>query len=78
MVGIPSGVGFTANSAAAGWALTDTWDAPTTTENLAACTTTNNVAACTFASDLLANTAYGLRLTGTATSAVGQFAPVTM
>jgi len=78
MVGIPSGVGFTHASAVA-WALTDTWDAPTTTENLATCgSAVSNVVPCTFASDLAANTAYGLRFTGAATSAVGQFAPVTM
>lgn len=76
-IGIPSASGFTPASAVA-WTLADSWTAPTTVENLGTCAFANNVMSCTFATALAKNVAYGVALTGAATTTVGSFAPVTM
>jgi hypothetical protein len=77
-VGIPSASGLTP-SAGNAWTLADSWTAPTTVENAGTCGSyTNGVIQCTFASALAAETAYGVELTGAATTTVGSFAPVTM
>jgi hypothetical protein len=76
-IGVPSASGFTPTAGVA-WTLADSWTAPTTVENLGTCSFASNVYSCSFATALAKNVAYGVELTGAASTTVGAFAPVTM
>jgi hypothetical protein len=77
-IGIPSTSTFVPALVANVWTLGTSWTAPTTVENAGTCTLASDVLSCQFATDLAMNTAYGLVMTGSATTTVGVFAPVTM